>query len=238
VIFSPEACKRAEPGGKGTLVPPRLYETMAETVAIVGIVAAAAQFSQIAYKVILEASSLLSRFQGSPKCLQRTLDHVQLLLHLAELTKTKLKREPSTSVALMPQLSLDDELQALPPVSTSPLSWLETVWQNCTTQAQELDRLISSMLHQSRSDGIRGVWNRRSMVRTEDKINPMMKEIESYKSLLCVWFGEECLDQISHLKKDMFDLRVEAQDIGKTIAQFNCTLQELVQAGMSDSSIS
>ena len=65
-----------------------------ESVVLVGVVAAAAQFIDIGCKVILHTSSLFSRFRDVPRCLQQVQDQVQLLLHLAELTSRKNMMQP------------------------------------------------------------------------------------------------------------------------------------------------
>ena len=208
---------------------------MAEAVAIVGVLAAAAQFSDIGCKVVLRVSSLFSRIQDSPQCLQRTLDQVRLLLHLAELTNKKLTEESNIRPPLMTQPLLHDEVPSLQPPPILPLTWLESVWQTCTAQAYELDGLISPILQEVESGRIRKAWKKVWMVKSEEKIEQVITGIERYKTLLSIWFGQECLDQLIQLKKGVIDLHGDVNNVRRSIAQFNHAFQKMVPAGTSDS---
>jgi hypothetical protein len=195
----------------------RSSELMAEGAVLVGVAAAAAQFTEIGCKVVLRASSLFSKFQDVPQCLQRALDQVQLLLHLAELSSKKDMIQP---------LSNDLPQTLLLKTSRFPLSWLESVWTKCATQVHELDELIRPMLQESENTRVQRVWKKILTLGREEKINQILKEVESYKTMLTIWFGQECLDQIHQLKQDVVSMQGDIENFGKSTIQLHQTFQD------------
>jgi hypothetical protein len=117
---------------------------------------------------------------------------VQLLLHLADLTAEKSLIVPSS----------DGPFQHLSLLTSSfPLSWLESVWMKCTAQVHELDGLIRPMLDESGDSQIQKARKRILILRREEKVKGILREIECYKTMLSIWFGQECFDQIRQLKQ-------------------------------------
>lgn len=192
---------------------------MAEAIVLVGVVAAAAQFIEVGCKVILHTSSLFSRFRDVPRCLQQVQDQVQLLLHLAELTSRKNMMQPLSDNSPQP-------IQLGTP--RFPLSWLESVWTKCAQQAHDLDGLIRPMLQVSGNARSQRVWKECLMLGREEKMNQILKEMESYKTMLTLWFGQECLDQIYQLKQDVISMHGDMENLGKSTVQPHQTCPSLI----------
>ena len=129
---------------------------MTEVAALVGISTSAAQFLDIGCRIVLHASSLYSRFQSVPQCLQRTLDQVQLLMHLADLVSRN--------------DSLTTSSQSRPTNGLSSTSWLDNVWRKCTTQAQNLEKIIKSMLCETEDSYGKRVWKKILTLKREETI--------------------------------------------------------------------
>ena len=173
---------------------------MAEFATLIGVAAAAAQFTQVGCSVLLLASTLCSRFQNAPQCLQRALDQIQLLLHLAELiSKQNAAQGPAENAFTSPQSPPRDGL--------SSSSWLETVWKNCTTEAKSLENVINSMLREKGDSNARRVWKKILTVKREESILQSMNEIERYKSMLNLWFGQACLENTYSMKRELFEVQ-------------------------------
>ena len=119
---------------------------MAETIAIIGVVAAASQFTETGGKLISRLILLISRARDSPQCVQLTLDQIRMLLSLADLTKRKASEENAAWLPDEAPSSQDGPETSLQLTQASPLTWLESVWQNCSAQARELEALIDGML--------------------------------------------------------------------------------------------
>lgn len=201
---------------------------MAEAAVLVGVVAAAAQFIEIGCKVVLHASSLFSKFQDVPPRLQRAVEQVQLLVHLAELTSKKNMIQP---------LSVDSRQTLSLRISRFPLSWLESVWTKCAAQAHDLDELIRPMLQESENTRIQRVWRKFLTLGREEKINQILKEIESYKAMLTIWFGQECLGQIYQLKQDVVSMHGDIENFGKSTTQLYQKFRDSIPSDPPESTL-
>ena len=174
---------------------------MAEIAVSIGVAAAAAQFTSIACSILLHASRLSSRLQDIPQCLQRTLDQLRLLLHLADLVSKKEMAQVLPGVV---------SLSSTCPPSTRPssVSWLESVWKDCTAQAQSLEKIILSMLCETEDSYAQKIWKKILTIKREEKILQIVDNIERYKSMLNLWFGQECLDNIHFMRQKILDVHV------------------------------
>ena len=207
---------------------------MAEAIAVIGVVAAAVQFSETGSKLVSRLISLFSRIRDSPQCLQLTLDQVQMLLDLAELTKKRISEENSTCLPTVAQSLQIDQVPSLQLSQASPLTWLESVWRNCTAQARELDGLVRQMLQETESNTIRKGWRKIFTLKSEEDVERVLTRIERYKTLLSTWYGQECLDQMKDLSINMGDLHGEVSGIRQSLAHFNETFQRLLPEKASE----
>ena len=182
----------------------------------------------------MRGSSLFLKFHDSPQWLQRTLDQIRHLLHLADLTANKATEPSAAPLPLTSQPSSDGKLSsqissAITP--TLPLSWLEVVWKSCTTQAQALDEILQPMLQEAEDTSGRRTWKRILTLKRQEKIEQALGEIERCKTMLSVWFGQECLHGIRSLQHDVSCIHGDIGNFGKDIIQINNTLQNLVAQG-------
>ena len=72
------------------------------------------------------------------------------------------------------------------------------------------------------------VWKKCLTLGREEKINQILKEIESYKATLTLWFGQECLDQIYQLKQDVIRTHGDMENLGKSTVQPHQTCRSLI----------
>ena len=208
---------------------------MAEAIAIFGIIAAAVQFIETGSKLVLRLRSLSSKIQDSPQCLRQSLDQVQILLVLAERAKRRTTHGDSAYLPAVAQSLQNDQVPSLQLSQTLPLTGLESVWQNCTAQACELDKLIGQLLEKAEGGGFRKSWKKLFTLKDEEDVERLLTRIEKYKTLLSIWYGQECLDGIRTLGVNMFDLRGEMFGIRQNMAHFNEIFERFVGANASES---
>ena len=203
---------------------------MAEAIAIIGVVAAAVQFTETGSKVVSRLISLVSRIRDSPDSLHLALDQLQMLLDLAELTKKRIAEENGVCMqAEIPNLRDD---QALPRrlSQTSPLTWLEKVWHSCTAQARELDDLILQMLQELEGNAFRKKWRKLCTLKNEESIERILTRIERDKTLLITWYGQENIERLKKLSLNVVSLHEEVFDMRQNMAYLNETMQKLLPA--------
>ena len=207
---------------------------MAEAIAIIGVVAAAAQFSATGSKLVSRLISLKSRIGDSPQCIQLTLDQVRMLVSLAELTKKKIAEEHGTWMPTVAPSSRDEQESSPQSSEVSPLTWLESVWQNCLAQACELDDLIRQMLQKAESNLLQKGWRKLCTLKTEEQIDRILVRIERYKTLLSTWYGQECLDHIKNLGSNVNDLHGELSSLRQSMDYLNENVHRMMVANASD----
>ncbi len=203
---------------------------MAEAIAVIGVIAAAGQFSDTGSKLVSRLISLVSKIRDSPQCIQSTIEQVRMLLSLAELTKRKIAQENSAWLPTQAPSPQDEQTTSLQLPQLSPLTWLESVWQNCSAQACELDDLVNRMLQKAESNPFRKGWRKLCTLKSEEQIERILNRIERYKTLLTTCYGQETLDQVRNLSINVIDLHEEMSDIRQTIVDLNETVQRLTPA--------
>ena len=201
---------------------------MAEAIALVGIAAAAAQFVEVGLNVVLHISTVVSKLRDRPRYLQKCLDQITILLSLADLAS----RSNTVSSTATLQLGLDascyeslsDRQKALAAATSGRLSLLENAWNCCTTQAITLRKMLLSLSNEA--DKRKKLVLFKELVRphTDAKFEQIFNEIEGYKSILSLCYGEECLAGIRQLQGDILSMHDNLHNFGQAINQIRDTL--------------
>src|SRR4051794_7403518 len=106
---------------------------MAEALAIIGAVAAAAQFTEVGSRVVSRVSSIHADWQDRPEFLQKSTEQLEHLLDLSRLTTSRAMEwsrnlqhpAASTSVEVHPCPNPTTSRSA----SNSSFAWLTCVWK-------------------------------------------------------------------------------------------------------------
>ena len=134
-------------------------------------------------------------FNDAPKSLETARDQVQSLLQLAELASKKTPIDSTAESTSTPH-NLTTNLEI-----TQSLSWQESAWRRCTKQAKLLEEILGPLLCETADSRIQRVWKRVSSVKKEKAIQQVVDEIEKQKSILNLWYAQECFGNVDALKK-------------------------------------
>lgn len=158
---------------------------MAEVLALLGAAAAAAQFAEIGFKVVYKCSVLVKESREYPEFLQRTRNEMHHLLCLAKVATENTDTpevQPATSESQQPQSANDQRSVQL-----------ESIWEDCSRQAEIIDTALQSLTREIEIRGIIGQWKKIRLQPRIHDIEEALGEVERCKTTLGLYLGNEPL---------------------------------------------
>jgi hypothetical protein len=187
---------------------------MAEALALLGAATAAAQFAEIGFKVVYKCSVLVKESREYPEFLQRTRNQIHHLLSLATVAaENSNTSQVVTSSEGQPATSDHQQLQS---ANYQYSVQLESIWKDCSRQAEIIEAALQSMTREIEGrGGIVGQWKK---LRLHPRINGIEKalvELERCKTTLSLYFGNESLSRMGRMHHDVASTNDKLVHLGK-----------------------
>jgi len=164
---------------------------MAEAIALLGVVAAGIQCTQVGLQLLLLGSSLRSKLQDAPDKVKGWLGQIEQLITLTELVR---KADADISLSSLPPLQ-----PASSSSSNSTVTWIEGALRECTRQCNILQDILKDMLQDVDDGKGQRIWKKILTVKRETTISSALEEIERHKSMLNIWLGHKNSRQLDSL---------------------------------------
>lgn len=169
---------------------------MAEALALLGAAAAAAQFAEIGFKVVYKCSVLVKESREYPEFLQRTRNEMHHLLCLVKVATESTDSPPEVQPAT-------DENQKLQSANDRRSAQLESIWKDCSRQAEVIDTALQSMTREIETRGIIGQWKKLRMHPRIHGVEKALGELERCKTTLGLFLGNESLYRMGRMHHDV-----------------------------------
>lgn len=142
---------------------------------VLGIVAAAAQFTDSGWKIVLSLSRLVSDLNDASRKVKNAARQLQSLVEHVDLIRIDLQHLTASDSPVL----LSDDRAGL----------ITALLGDCTEEARELDVILKKLAPVSSDGGLRKSWKTVVSVKKEKAILERCARLESLKSSLGLWFG-------------------------------------------------
>jgi hypothetical protein len=146
---------------------------------VLGIVAAAAQFTDTGWKVVLSLSRLVSDLNHASRKVKNAAKQLQNLIEHVELIRTDIQHLAASDSAVF----LSDDLADL----------ITALLGDCTEEAGELNEILKKLVPDLSYGKFRTSWKAVVSVKKEKHILERCARLETLKSSLGLWFGHGSL---------------------------------------------